>query len=78
MIHTLQENRVELRGFWPVHSKHISDPDKEVFFNVFIQLAKEAEEYSVNYFEVCRLNSFQSTIQQLPRTKGTKLNWKSS
>ena len=38
VIHTLQEETVELRRFCCLYPKHVSNPDKEVLFDVSIQL----------------------------------------
>lgn len=38
VIHTLQEEAVELRGLCSLYSKNICNPDEEVVFNVSVQL----------------------------------------
>lgn len=36
VLHTLQEETVEVRGFCFVNPKHVSNPDEEVLLNVCI------------------------------------------
>lgn len=50
VIHTLQEETVELRGLCSLYSKNIFDPDEEVVLNVSVQLPTTCS-------DVCSLNS---------------------
>lgn len=57
VIHTLQEETVEFRGFCSLHSKNIFNPDEEAVFNVSIQLPTTNRDVSSS-------NKLLHTVQQ--------------
>lgn len=73
VIHTLQEEAVELRGLCPLYSKNIRNPDEEVIFNVSVQLPATCGDICLLFYlhmhtlKVGHSRSFSSRILKTAR-----------